>query len=160
MHTSTARDLTPPYRPAPTLQLAEPEATSAQDRAFIALQDAYRPHGGLLRSRRWPSGIRMREQGLDGDVERLLEAGQVFGFPWHDSLWLPLFQLDLSGPAVLAGPEAVVAEWGGRVDAWALACWFVLPHAGLGGRKPIECLDARLPEVLQAARLDRFVVTG
>jgi hypothetical protein len=35
-----------------------------------------------------------------------------------------------------------------------------LPNAGLGGRKPIECLESRLPEVLQAARLDRFVVTG
>jgi hypothetical protein len=102
----------------------------------------------------------MRTEGPDGDLERLVEEGQLFGFPWHDSLWVPLFQLDAFGPAAAVGPEAVVAEWGGRVDAWALACWFVLPNGGLGGRKPIECLESRLPEVLQAARLDRFVVTG
>lgn len=71
-----------------------------------------------------------------------------------------MFQLTLPGPTVAAGPQRVVAELGRNFDGWALAGWFVQPNAWLANQSPIECLGSRLPDVLEAARADRFVTTG
>jgi len=133
---------------------------TAQDRAFIALQNAYRPHGGLSRLHRRVAGGCMRPTGQEHEVANIVDAGGVFAFHWYDDLWIPMFQLDLPGPKVAAGPQHVVAELGGSFDGWALACWFVEPNSWLASRSPIECLSSRLPDVLEAARADRFVATN
>jgi hypothetical protein len=52
-----------------------------------------------------------------------------------------------------------VAELGRSFDGWALANWFVLPNSCLSGRSSIDCLSSDLPDVLAAAREDRFVVS-
>ncbi len=70
-----------------------------------------------------------------------------------------MFQFALPGPTVAAGPQSVVAELGRNFDGWALAGWFVQPHAGLANQSPIACLGSRLPDVLEAARADRLVTT-
>ncbi len=80
-----------------------------------------------------------------------------------DSPWgpmFPLFQFDLPGPTVAAQPQSVVAELGRNFDGWALASWFVEPNAWLANQRPIESLASHLPDVLEAARADRFVRTG
>lgn len=89
-------------------------------------------------------------------MEDLVDAGQLFGFAWNDTLWIPLFQLDMPGPTVATGPLAVRAAWGRQRDGWALASWFVQPHARLANRSPIECLGTHLPDVLEAAHADRW----
>ncbi len=129
---------------------------TALDRAFIALQNAYRPHGGLSR-------LRGLACGRVADAGGLVDTGAVFGFRWHDDLWIPLFQFDTSAVpvgSVAAGPRRVVAELGRGFDGWALAQWFVHPCDSLAGQMPIECLPLRLPEVLEAARADRVAAAG
>jgi hypothetical protein len=132
---------------------------SAQDRAFIALLNAYRPHAGLMRLHSLAAIGRIRSEGQDCEVEDLVDTGQLFGFQWHDALWLPMFQFDMAGPTVAAGPQRIVAELGRSFDGWALASWFVQPNSWLTSHSPIECLNSRLPDVLAAARADRFVST-
>ena len=90
----------------------------------------------------------------------LVDAGGLFGFQWYDALWRPMFQFERQGPTVAAGPQRVVAELGSSFDGWALASWFVQPNSWLANHSPIECLGSRLPDVLEAARADRFVATG
>jgi len=133
---------------------------SDKDRAFIALQDAYRPHGGLSRLHSLAAGGSVRSEGRDGGVEQFVEAGKLFGFRWHLDFWLPMFQFDLPGSTVAAGPQRVTAEWGQSLDGWALASWFVRPNVRLEGSSPVECLASRLPEVLEAAHADRPVAIG
>jgi hypothetical protein len=133
---------------------------STQDCAFTALLNAYRPHAGLMRLHRLSASARIRSEGQHGDVEELVDAGELFGFQWHDALWIPMFQFDTPGPTVAAGPQRVVAELGRSFDGWALACWFIQPNSWLASHSPIECLGSRLPHVLEAARADRFVMTG
>ncbi len=89
-----------------------------------------------------------------------MAEGEVFAFQWCGAMWIPLFQFDQPGPTVAAQPQSVVAELGRNFDGWALASWFVEPNAWLANQRPIESLASHLPDVLEAARADRFVRTG
>jgi len=148
------------WAPAVARAASAPGGITPQDRAFIALQNAYRPHGGLSRLHGLNTGGGVGSKGQGCDVEDLFAAGELFGFQWYRAMWIPMFQFALPGPTVAAGPQRVVAELGRNFDGWALASWFVQPNAWLADHSPIECLDSRLPDVLEAARADRFVTTG
>ena len=136
------------------------DSPSPQDRAFIALQHAYRPHGGLSRLSGLVATQRCSSEARDNDATDLTQAGRLFSFRWHADLWVPMFQFDFSGTKAAAGPRSAVAELGPGFDGWALAHWFVQPNGWLAGRRPIECLDTHLPDVLEAARADRCVTAG
>jgi hypothetical protein len=97
----------------------------------------------------------IRAAGQDCEADALVGSGRLFGFPWHDDLWIPLFQLDRPGPTLATGPQRVVAEWGRGVDGWALARWFVRPNRRLASHSPVDYLDSHLPDVLDAAQADR-----
>ena len=71
-----------------------------------------------------------------------------------------MFQFAMPGPTVVTEPQRVVAELGRSFDGWALASWFVEPNAWLARHSPIDCLRSHLPDVLAAARADRYVTTG
>jgi hypothetical protein len=70
-----------------------------------------------------------------------------------------MFQFVLPGPTIAVGPKSVVTELGRDDDGWALAHWFVEPNSRLSSHSPIECLDSRLADVLEAARVDCFLST-
>lgn len=131
-----------------------------QDGAFIALHNAYRPHAGLMRLRCLAAGWRQGAERPACVVADQVEAGELFGFPWHDALWIPMFQFGKPSPALATAPQRVAAELGRGFDGWARASWFVQANSWLAGCSPIECLGSRLPDVLEAARADRFVMTG
>ncbi|MBC7705911.1 MAG: hypothetical protein H7274_18445 [Rhodoferax sp.] len=133
---------------------------SAQDHAFIALQNAYRAYGGLTRLKSLSACAGDRSVAQESEVEDLVAAGGLFGFHWFRAMWIPMFQIDLPGPTVATGPQRVVAELGRSFDGWALAGWFVAPNAWLARHSPIECLRSHLPDVLAAARADRYATTG
>jgi hypothetical protein len=156
--------------PGLVLSLKKVHAMSAQsatvvaspvDRAFIGLQNAYRPHGGLSRlSSLAAAARRVRGDVPDRDVAAHVASGEVFAFEWYGNLWLPLFQFDAGGSMVAAGPQRVVQELGRGFDAWALAGWFARANTSLAGRSPVQCLTSALPAVLLAAREDRFLRSG
>ena len=148
------------WAPAVARAASAPGCTTPQDRAFIALQNAYRAHGGLSRLHSLDAAVGVGPELQRWDVEDLFAAGELFGFQWYGAMWIPMFQFALPGPTVAVGPQSVVAELGRNFDGWALAGWFVQPNAWLANQSPIECLGSRLPDVLEAARADRFVTTG
>ena len=145
------------------------------DAAFMALQAAYRPHGGLVRAEALAACMTAAGKGGYVDLARRIVAGQLFSFHWHHDFWLPLFQLDPGTLALRDGPQRVLDELRDVCDGWTLARWHVQPHAALGGRQPLELIaagrgDASAPgassalagasdhawaEVLAAARADR-----
>jgi hypothetical protein len=154
---SIALDLCPgDWAPAVGRAASASGPTTPQDRAFIALQNAYRPHGGLSRLHTLNMVGVDRSGGQECEVGGLFAAGALFGFQWYGDVWIPLFQFTLPGPTIAAGPQSVVAELGRNGDGWALASWFVQPNGWLASKSPIECLDSRLPDVLEAARAERF----
>lgn len=128
---------------------------TGRDLAFITLQDAYRPHGGLVRAEALAACMSAAGCGGYVDLARSIVAGRLFSFHWHDAIWLPLFQLDPRSLAPRESSRQVLDVLHGAYDGWGLAHWHVQPHAALDGRSPLECLADDLPAVLAAARGDR-----
>ena len=160
-HCTTVLDLCAvDWAPAVTRAAFGSGHATAQDHAFIALQNAYRAYGGLSRLHSLNACAADRSGARGPAVEDLVAAGELFGFQWFHAMWVPMFQIDMSGPTVASGPQRVVAELGRSFDGWALASWFVEPNAWLARHSPIECLRSHLPDVLAAARADRYVTTG
>jgi hypothetical protein len=118
----------------------------------MSLLDAYRPHGGLSRIDVLPAGGRFCCDGQNRLVKDLLHDGDIFGFPWHDSFWIPLFQFDMPSLSIETKPKLVTSSLGYGLDGWTLASWFVEPNALLECHSPIQCLGSRLSDVLYAAR--------
>ena len=137
---------------------------------FRTLSAAFRASGGIARAddlaRLLCDRVADADAG-DGDgdgssLDHLLARAKVFSFAWRDRVWLPMFQFDLRRLSVQQAPQQVRAELLGTcaTDGWDCASWFALPHAALQQRAPVDMLAFDLPGVLNAARADRWVLTG
>ena len=132
------------------------------DQEFAVLRTAYRASGGIARG---DDLARLLDEHHSGDFVSLamsiLEA-EVFAFQWRQTFWVPMFQFDLRDLSVKPNHNArrVLTELAGEFDGWALALWFAEPNHGLHGARPVDVLNAKLPDVLQAARSDRFIAAG
>ena len=127
---------------------------------FAALLGAYRSTGGTARG---DDLARLREEHHRGDyvsLARLIVAGEVFGFEWRQTLWIPMFQFDSRDLAVKQSSRQTLAELTPDFDAWSLATWFASGNSWLDGHRPVDLLDRDLPAVLEAARADRFIAAG
>ena len=130
------------------------------DAAFIAMRAAYHALGGLARG---DDVGRLLEDRVRGDfvsLARLIVDGEVFAFEWRHTYWIPMFQFDLADLSIRRGLREVLPELAGRFDGWRLAAWFIEPNEWLGCEKPVDLMDSRLSEVVQAARADRFVAAA
>lgn len=127
----------------------------AADHDFIALLNAFRSTGGLLRGETLADQMQLRGLGGYTALARLIATGDVLSFAWQEEYWLPAFQFD-AGLAVRETSRPIVQELTGVFDGWACARWLVTPHAALARRMPLECMDTQPGQVLQAARDDHF----
>lgn len=83
-------------------------------------------------------------------ASRWKKEGRIFAVPNGRADLYPAFQIDEHGQ-----PRAVVAEvlrhFAAETD-WARALWWTSPSGWLGGRRPLEVLDAEPEAVVEAAR--------
>ena len=119
---------------------------------FIALLEAFRATGGTV-----PGEIvdRLLEEHRVADtvsLAKLICTGQVFGFEWRASVWIPMFQFDAEDLALKPGAQRVRAELPSLWSGWTLASWFAGPNAWLDGRSPADVLNLDLDAVIRAAR--------
>lgn len=144
----------------------DPEHPSegSADQQFVVMLDAYRESGGLCRAQelRDLMGRSTAVGGRDaGALNRWIRRREVICFEWQANAWLPWFQFKGLGISPSPQPHAhlqpVLAELNAVYDPWELACWFARPNPWLSGCMPVDALLASLPEVVQAARADRFI---
>ena len=129
------------------------------DRQFVAMLEAYRDSGGLCREREMQEVI-ARSIGLGPDVTVLngwIMQREVVCFNWHANTWLPWFQFNQPGMAPHPQLRPVLHELNTVYDGWEIGCWFARPNPWLDNRRPVDALLAHLPEVLHAARAERFI---
>jgi len=135
-------------------------ANSVGDRLFIDMLHAFRPTGGLARESellaRWRS---LHGTGAAGWHEAL-GAEPLLRFEWSGAVWLPLFQFKPSELVLNPAATAVVAELSPHYDGWSLANWFAQPNTWLGEQRPVDVLNHNPAHLLEAARVDRFIVAG
>ena len=127
---------------------------------FNALRAAYRPSGGLARGDDLARLLEDLQQGDFVSLARLIVGREVFGFRWHEELWIPMFQFELRDLSTRTAHRPVLAELAPVFDQWSLADWFSRPNAWLCDRSPVSMLGSNLSAVLDAARADRFIANG
>jgi hypothetical protein len=132
---------------------------AANNMDFIAMRHAYQASGGLPCGDDLALSLEQHARGDFVSLARLIVAGDVFGFEWHHTFWIPRFQFDRSDYSLKAGPRQVLAELSADFDGWTVAVWFAQPNARLAGRRPVDLLEADLPAVIQAARADCRMAT-
>jgi len=130
------------------------------DRDFVAMRAGYRATGGIARG---DDLARLLEDMQRGDVStlaRLIASGEVFGFDWHGSFWVPMFQFELRDLSVKPSVRQVQTELAQVFDGWTMAVWFAQRNSWLDEQRPVDLLDNQLGAVLHAARADRFIASG
>ena len=124
------------------------------------MRSAYHAPGGFARGDDLARVLEDFGRGNLATLGRMVVAGEVFGFEWRHTLWIPMFQFS-ADMALKPGLKAVLAELASEYDGRRLAEWFVEPNGWLGrGPGRSTCSTSNPDEVLQAARADRFVATG
>jgi hypothetical protein len=130
------------------------------DRGFGALRTTFRATGGIARGDDLARLLEYLNREGAVSLARLISSGEVFGFAWRETWWIPMFQFSLRDLSLSRQSQAVLAELSGAYAGWSLACWFAEPNEWLQQRRPVELLDSDLAAVLGAARTDRFVANG
>lgn len=130
------------------------------DVQFMDMLNAYRPSGGLL-----PAQEAAARCKLGGGTDMHTLAGWIIGrklvnFEWFSRIWLPFFQFNRIDMGRLNGLEEVLSELVTVYDDWEVANWFARPNVWLAGCLPSETLATDAAKVLQAARTERYLITG
>lgn len=127
---------------------------------FIEMLKGYRSSGGLLRAQM----VAARCSPCSGtDVHTLagwIVGRKVVSFEWLSSIWLPMFQFNPSDMSRQSGLDEVLSELVPVCDGWEIASWFAQPNPWLGDALPADRLASTAPDVLVAARAERFVIAG
>ena len=129
---------------------ADPDLPSG--RGFVALLEAFRATGGTVPGEVVGRLLEEHRVGQLVSLAKLLYTGEVFGFEWRESLWIPMFQFDADDLSVKVAAQRVRAELPPLASGWVVASWFAAPNEGLDGGRPVDMIETDLEAVLGAAR--------
>ena len=139
--------------------VAHQTQTCLLDSQFVAMLEAYRETGGLMRARE----LANMWQGHDASSSDLLGywilKRKVISFEWQATVWLPMVQFDCNTMTLMPGFEEIQAELVSVYNDCDVARWFSLPNTWLADRTPASTLADAAPEVLIAARAERATNT-
>lgn len=160
LHHRLPQDLLPESSQPSLAQRGKDRRGQRGDHLFVAMRTAFRPTGGVARGEDLAGWMAARQRGDHASLARMIVNGDVISFEWNDSFWLPMFQFDPVDLSIRPGPRQVVKELHDDCDGWTLSAWFARPNGWLDDSAPVDRIASDLPAVLNAARADRFVVTG
>ena len=126
-------------------------------RAFLAVLATYHTTGGTLRASDLSRLLTLRRTCNSGNLDELMQERQIFGFPWNDSTWIPMFQFDGRDLAVKSAVSHVRIELGLEFDDWSIASWFARRNVRIDDLRPVEVLEVSPQAVLDAARADCLI---
>jgi hypothetical protein len=121
-------------------------------RGFIALLEAFRATRGTAPAEVVNRMLDENQCGSTNHIGTLIDTGQIFGFEWSDSLWIPMFQFETDDLILNVGAQSVRSELPISWSGWRIASWFAAPYAQLDGHIPADMLREDLEAVLRLAR--------
>jgi hypothetical protein len=124
------------------------------DAGLAAMRTAYRATGGVACGDDLTRLASVYPHLEVAYLARRVAAGEVFGFDWRHSLWIPMFQFDLRDLSIRTGPRRVTDVLAPALDGWTMAAWFIRANVRLNERRPVDRLDSDLEAVLDAATRD------
>ncbi|MEL4180847.1 hypothetical protein [Roseateles sp. PN1] len=120
-------------------------------RGFIALLEAFRATGGTAPADVLARLLEEYQLGRACSLAQLVHTGQVFGFEWRSSLWIPMFQFEAQDLALKAEAQEVRAALPQLWSGWAVAAWFAGANAHLAQCRPVDVLASDFEAVRRAA---------
>jgi hypothetical protein len=126
-------------------------------RGFVSLLQAFRATGGMACGQVVGQLFDKHRAGSACSLAQLVNTGQIFGFKWRSSLWIPMFQFEADNFCVKCGPQKVRSALPAQWQAWTVASWFATPYVMLDGQRPVDAFDTNLGAVMCTAR---SVTTG
>lgn len=144
----------------PHIAQGEPPTAWCSDDQFFAMREAFRASGGLVRGDDFAQMLEEYRQGNFVSLAKMIVARQVFSFEWKNAHWIPMFQFEPESLAIRNATSQIVAELKKDLDDWSLALWFTEPNGWLNEQRPIDLIDTGFPDVLNAARADRFIANA
>lgn len=141
-------------------QISQQTTVFQTDAVLRRLRRNFQCCGGLLPAN---SVAALMRPGINQPVSQLahwIVDRQIVHFAACAETLLPLFQFHPSMSALRPGMAALMAELSGVMDDWELAQWFASPNLSLNGAWPAVMLATQPILVLEAARLDRFLIDG
>jgi hypothetical protein len=132
----------------------------ALDRQFVEMLYAYRNSGGLARASEILALFKRCGAPGVAALARWIVSRELICFEWQAQTWLPLFQFNRRDLTPDPRLRPVFAELTEVYDHWELATWFALPNPWLAQRVPVDTLLCDHGAVLDAARAQRFALTG
>ncbi|MBB1077681.1 hypothetical protein HUU62_25080 [Rhodoferax sp. 4810] len=139
----------------------EPDSVSPHvSQQFLGLLKAYRHSGGLLRAQEAAARCKPRSGTPVHTLAGWICHRKVVSFEWLSRIWLPVFQFNRTDMSRQSGLDEVLAELVTIFDDWEIAQWFAAPNPWLGNLVPANLLATAAPDLVQAARADRFAIAG
>ncbi len=127
---------------------------------FIGMLNAYRSSGGLARAQELAVTCKSHGERCLMALADWIVKRKVISLEWQSKIWLPLFQFNHVDMTLALGLEDTLAELVVVHDDWHIANWFSLPNHWLADRTPADMLATAAPEVLNAARAERYAAAG
>jgi hypothetical protein len=129
---------------------------------FAYMQEALRPHGGMILSE---AAVEIAREFCEQPISRLarwIVDGAIVTLLWHGRTWVPMFQLQTHKHdlALRIGCVRAVAELREAFDDWEIVVWFATPNGWLNDQAPVAMLNHDESRVVEAARADRFIARG
>jgi hypothetical protein len=140
-------------------ELADAARPRSADEQFDALCADLTASGGLARGEDLALLFERGSSGAAAGLPELMASDRIFGFQRSQTFWVPMFQFETGTLAIKPSALKARAELHG-LDGWDVASWFAATNWWLRGRRPVDLLDSALHEVLEAARIDRFIRAG
>jgi hypothetical protein len=125
-----------------------------------AIEIAYARHGGMLRADEVVLRMRSDWDQPISVLARWIVSRAMITIDWHSEMLVPMFQIDFTSRGLRAGCREVVAELNDVMDGWEMARWFATSNPWLGGLAPVDMLAVSWRNVVDAARIARFIVRG
>ncbi len=130
------------------------------EREFVSLCESCRSSGGIVGGDDLARLLEDRHIGDFVSLGRCIASGEIFGFEWRGSTWIPMFQFEPTDLSIRSALVPVISAFGRARDGWELAEWFTRPNDLLNKLRPVDVLDSNPFAVLNAARADRLTVNG
>ncbi|HET7774248.1 MAG TPA: hypothetical protein VFK82_10525 [Burkholderiaceae bacterium] len=128
------------------------------ERQFEDLWVALEPYGGLDGGDHLARSFGARFGTRLGDLARRIVCGDLIAIEHRGEYWLPRLQFAAASDAMNPLLVPVVAELKDVLDAADLCWWLISPNVALAGEIPVERLACDARGVVDAARVERFIV--
>ncbi len=125
-----------------------------------AIEAAFARHGGVLRANEVVLWMRSDWEQPTSVLAKWIVSRAMITIDWHSDILIPMFQIDFRSRGLRAGCGEIVAELNDVMDGWEMARWFATSNPWLGGLAPVDMLAVSWRNVVDAARVARFIVRG